>query len=104
MIPLNHDELKRLLKAIGMKAYVEILFPALMKDREITVMELCRKFPDFNQYTLYSQNTRWSKARKIFDNGWQFEALKSISLSSRTAPNVRTKAKELDLKYSKANS
>lgn len=104
MTPLDHDELKRLLIAIGMKAYVEILFPAMIRDREISVTELCQKYPDFNRYTLKAQNTRRSKTRKIFDNGWQFEALKSISLSSRTAPKVREKALELELKYNKSNS
>lgn len=104
MVPLDHDELKKLLIAIGMKAYVEILFPAMIKDRDISITELCQKYPDFNRYTFYAQNTRRSKARKIFDNDWQFVALRSISLSSRTAPNVRAKAQELELKYKNVNS
>ncbi|MDE6017407.1 MAG: hypothetical protein K2G85_01180 [Muribaculaceae bacterium] len=104
MTPLDNDELKRLLMAIGMKAYVEILFPAMITDRDISVTELCQKYPDFNRYTLKAQNTRRSKARKIFDNGWQFVALKTISLSSRTASDVREKAQELELKYIKIKS
>ncbi len=95
MIPVNHDELKRLLIAIGMKAYVEILFPAMIKDRDISVAELCQKYPEFNKYTSTAQNTRRSKARKIFDNGWQFDALDTIILSSRTDPNVRARAQVL---------
>jgi len=95
MVPVDYDELKRLLRAIGMKAYVEILFPAMMKNRDISVAELCQKYPEFNNYTPAAQNTRRSKARKIFDNGWQFDALDAIIMSSRTAPNVRTKAQVL---------
>lgn len=101
MTPIDHDELKRLLIAIGMKAYVEILFPALARDKDISVMELCHKFPDFNKYTPAAQNTRRSKARKIFENGWELEALRTIALSSRVDSCVRAKAQELDLKYKK---
>jgi hypothetical protein len=35
MTPIDNDELTCLIKAIGMKAYVEILFPALIKDKNI---------------------------------------------------------------------
>lgn len=69
--PIDHDELGLLLRAIGMKAYVEILFPAMMRDRDISVSELCLKYPKFKEYTSAAQNTRRSKARKIFNNGWQ---------------------------------
>lgn len=81
-----------------MKAYVEILFPAMMKDRDISIMELCQNYPDFSTYTPAAQNTRRSKARKIFDYGWQFEALHAIAISSRVAPSVRLKAQELESK------
>lgn len=101
MTPIDHDELKRLLITIGMKAYVEILFPALVRDKNISVMELCYKYPDFNKYTPAAQNTRGSKARKIFENGWELEALRTIALSSRVDSCVRAKAQELALKYRK---
>ena len=101
MTPIDNDELKCLIKAIGMKAYVEILFPALIKDKNISVMELCQKYPEFNKYTPDAQNTRRSKARKILENGWEVEALKTISLSTRTDSCVRAKAKDLELKYKK---
>lgn len=100
MKPLDHDELKHLLRAIGMKAYVEILFPAMAKDRQISVTELCHKYPEFNRYTPAAQNTRRSKAQKIWDNGWQVDALKLISISSHTDPTTRIKAQELELKHS----
>ena len=101
MIPLDDNELKGLIKAIGMKAYVEILFPALSRDKDISIMKLRQKYPEFNKYTPTAQNTRRSKAKKIFDNGWELEALKNISLSTRTDPFVRAKAKEFLLKYEK---
>ncbi|WP_135040606.1 hypothetical protein [Barnesiella sp. WM24] len=101
MTIIDYDELQRLLRAIGMKVYVEILFPALVRDNDISVMELCHKYPDFNKYTPTAQNTRRSKARKIFENGWEFEALRTISLSSRVDSCVKAKAQELDLKYKK---
>jgi len=94
MTPIDHEELKRLLSSVGKKAYVEILFPAMTKDRDISVMELCQKYPEFRNYTPAAQNTRRTKARKIFDNGWQYEALHAIALSSRVIPSVRAKAQE----------
>lgn len=81
-----------------MKAYVEILFPAMMKDREISIMELCQKYPNFSTYAPVAQNTRCTKARKIFNNGWQYETLHAIAISSRVAPSVRLKAQELKSK------
>lgn len=69
MKPIDYDELNRLLVAIGKKAFVEILFPAMIMDREISIMELCEKYPKFGQYTREAQNTRRSKTRKIFENG-----------------------------------
>ena len=82
-----------------MKAYVEILFPAMMMDRDISIMELCRKYPDFSNYTPAAQNTRRTKTRKIFENGWQYEALHTIALSPRVDLSVRLKAQELETKY-----
>lgn len=99
MTPIDQNELKALIRAIGMKAYVEFLFPAMIRNREISIEELCQEYPEFSTYTQKAQSTRRSKARKIFDNGWQFAGLKTISLSSRTAPDVRAKAQELELKY-----
>jgi len=84
-----------------MQAYVEILFPVMMKNRDISIAELCQKYQEFNKYTPAAQNTRRTKARKIFDNGWQFAALDAILISSRAAPNVRTKAQALKSQYRK---
>lgn len=95
MTPIDHDELKRLLIAVGMKAFVEILYPALCRDLSITVMELNRKYPSFAVYTPAAQNTRLTKAKKIFNNGWQREALESIAASERTASETRQEARRL---------
>lgn len=101
MAPVDNDELTRHLRAIGMQAYVEILFPAMMRDRDISIVELSKKYPVFSKYTPAAQSTRRTKARKIFDKGWQFAALDAILISSRTAPDVRTKAQALKSQYLK---
>ena len=93
--PIDHMELKRLLIATGMKTFVEVLYPALCHDRMVTVMELIRKYPKYAEYTPASQNTRLSKAKKIFNNGWQREALESIVASDRTTPETRQEARRL---------
>lgn len=101
MTSIDQDKLNELLRSVGMKVFVEILYPALTHDRSVTVIELTRKYPTYAEFTQAAQNTRLSKAKKIFNNGWQREALKTISLSSRTDPNVRSKAEELGLEYNK---
>lgn len=95
MTPIDHNELKRLLAAIGMRVFVDVLYPALIRDQSITVMELVCKYPTYADYTLAAQNTRLSKAKKIFNNGWQREALQSIVASKRTAPEARQEALRL---------
>ena len=101
MTSIDHDKLNELLRAVGMKVFVEILYPALTHDRSVTAIELTRKYPTYAEFTQAAQNTRLSKAKKIFNNGWQREALITISLSSRTDPSVRSKAEELGLEYNK---
>lgn len=95
MTQIDHEELKRLLIATGMKTFVEVLYPALCRDCSITVMELNRKYPSYAQYTPAAQNTRLTKAKKIFSYGWQREALENIAASERTAPETRQEAQRL---------
>ena len=98
-MPLDDSELMYILRKIGMSTYVDILFPAMVRDRDISVMELCQKYPKYCTYKPASQNSRRSNAKRIFDNGLHIAALKSIIQSSRTTPEVRAKAQEFILKY-----
>ena len=91
----KEQQIKELLKACGMRAFVDYLFPALSKDINLTVLEMSRICPEYNGFSANAQNTRLSKARTIFKNGWEYDALEIIAKSSRVPVDVRLKAREL---------
>lgn len=92
------DQLKKLLNACGKQAFVNYLFPSLSKDTNVTVQDIARLYPECNDFSANSQNTRLSKARTIFKNGWEYDALEIIA-DSRADPQTRQKAKELLEEY-----
>ncbi len=77
----KEEQLKKLLKDCGMQVFVDYLFPALEKDINVTVLEMTRIYPEYSKFTANSQNGRLSKARTIFKNGWETDALEIIANS-----------------------
>lgn len=90
----KEKQIKELLKACGMQVFVDYLFPALSKDINLTVLEMSRIHPEYNGFSANAQNTRLSKAKSIFINGWEYDALEIIA-NSRADIKTRLKAKEL---------
>lgn len=87
--------IKNLLRACGMQVFVDYLFPALSKDINVTTLEMSRTCPEFNIFSANAQNTRLSKAKTIFKNGWEYDALEIIASSSRVPYEIRMKAREM---------
>lgn len=87
-------QIRSLLQSCGMKSFVKYLFPALSKDMYVTVLEMSRIYPEYNSFSANAQNTRLSKAKSIFINGWEYDALEIIA-NSRADIKTRLKAKEL---------
>lgn len=58
----KEDQIKMLLRACGMQAFVDYLFSALSRD---TVLEMSRICQEYNGFSANAQNTRLSKAKTI---------------------------------------
>ena len=84
-------DLDKWLKSIGKATFVEILFPALRDNINVTYKEIAEKYPKYENYK--SQQARLSTARSIFHNGLELKALQIIAGSSRLDANVVEKAK-----------
>ena len=69
------------LRTVGMDAFVH-LYPALRRNPNVTLQEICASYDDFNKLKATSQNTKLSTARSIFRKGWEIDALKMIAESS----------------------
>ena len=97
MTQVDQAKLNELLQGIGKNVFVTILYPALKKDIYITIPELIKYYPKFCELSKSSkaQNTRLSKARTIFNNGWENAALECIAYSAKVDPDARKKAMEL---------
>lgn len=76
-------DLEYLLQKSGKEIFLKILFPELIKDKNITIEELSNKYPRYASFSVNSQRTRLSKAKKIFELNKQKEALQIILLSKR---------------------
>ena len=79
------------LKSIGKTAFVEILFPSLKENVNVSYKEIAKKYPKFASYK--TQKNRLATAKSIFQNGLEMEALQIIAHSSKLNPNVIEKAK-----------
>jgi hypothetical protein len=80
-----------LLKAIGMGVFVEYYY--LFKNPSLSVFEIVDRLP--NEYTLNSRRTRASKARRIFRDGLEIDALRMIVDSERADPAAVRLASEI---------
>lgn len=72
-----------LLQKSGKEIFLKILFPELIKDKNITIEELSSKYPRYASFSINSQRTRLSKAKKIFEMNKHKEALQIIMLSKK---------------------
>ena len=98
---INMEEnalLKRYIQTTGMGTFVDLV-PFIMKDPDVTVLDLTRLFPNFSRYSAQSQITKLTNAKAIFKHNWEIEALKIIADSYRVGPVVRLRAKELLAEY-----
>lgn len=73
-------DLEYLLQKSGKEIFLKILLTELIKDKNITVEELSSKYPRYASFSINSQRTRLSKAKKIFELNKQKEALQIILL------------------------
>lgn len=76
-------EIECLLRKIGKAIFIKILYPELTKDINITFEELANIYTDYASFTVNSQRTRLSSAKKIFVMNKQKEALENILLSEK---------------------
>ena len=67
-------DLEYLLQKSGKEIFLKILLTELIKDKNITVEELSSKYPRYASFSINSQRTRLSKAKKIFELNKQKEA------------------------------
>ena len=88
-------DLEYLLQKSGKEIFLKILLTELIKDKNITVEELSSKYPRYASFSINSQRTRLSKAKKIFELNKQKEALQIILLSKR----ISEEDKKTALKY-----
>ena len=86
MIPIEIIEEK--LQKIGKKSFVCHLYPELKKNIYVTIEDIASKYPEFNEYTKNAQRTRLSKARFIFENDAEKEALLCIRDSKKIDKNT----------------
>ena len=88
-------DLEYLLQKSGKEIFLKILLTELIKDKNITVEELSSKYPRYASFSINSQRTRLSKAKKIFELNKQMEALQIILLSKK----ISEEDKKTALKY-----
>lgn len=85
------DDLDRLLSSVGKAVFVR--FYAQFADPRVADSEILEILS--REYTLAASRTRTSKARKIFRDGLQREALERIASSERTDPEASARAARL---------
>jgi len=84
-------DLDKKLKSIGKATFVEILYPSLRDNINVSYKAIAEKYPKYENYK--SQQARLSTARFIFHNRLELKALQIIANSSRLSPNVVEKAR-----------
>ncbi len=89
-LPLKLDSW---LQSIGKEAFLDILYPELRNNLNVTIDEIANKHPLFKSYKIDSQKTRLSSSRSIFKYGMIENAMDILTLSNKK--NISEKA----LKY-----
>lgn len=82
-------ELEYLLQKSGKEIFLKVLFPELIMDKDITIEKLSSKYPRYASFSINSQRTRLSKAKRIFELNKQKEVLQIILLGKKS--RMRTK-------------
>jgi len=75
--------IEELLRKIGKKSFVCHLYPELINNIDVSIEDIASRHPEFKKYTRDSQRTRLSKARSIFKEGKEREALLIIIYSGK---------------------
>jgi hypothetical protein len=89
MIDVEIIEIESLLKKIGKSVFVEILYPEIIKNDNVSWQELSDKYALYAKFTDNSKRSRLSNARKIVRKGWSKRALEIVSES-----NIESSVKE----------
>lgn len=87
-------EVEYLLHKSGKDVFLNILYPELIRDKDITIEELSNKYPRYASFSINSQRTRLSKAKKIFELNKQKEAMHIILLSKKLTKTNRHIARQ----------
>lgn len=88
------SEIEYLLQKSGKDIFLNILYPELIKNKDITIEELSNKYPRYASFSINSQRTRLSKAKKIFELNKQKEAMHIILLSKKLSKTDRFIARQ----------
>lgn len=91
--------IEELLRAIGKSTFVNCLYPELKRDINVTIEEISQKHPSYKRYTYKSQKSRLSKARTIFKEGKEKEALELIAYSDKTDATAVIQAQNILSKH-----
>jgi hypothetical protein len=88
---MSTTDLKRLLASIGMSTFVQ--YYDQFRDSNISDQDMLERLPQ--DYTLKARRTRVSKARRIFRERLELEALNAILGANRVDEETRKKATEI---------
>lgn len=86
-------DLEQLLRSMGKGVFVKY-FECFRDDQDPFV------FMAEEQFTANSVRSRMSRARTIFSNGWEYDALRNIAHSENVSPELRWRAKKLLAEHS----
>lgn len=90
----SNQWIEEILRKIGKKSFVCHLYPELKNNMEVTIEDIALRHPEFKKYTLDSQRTRLSKARAIFREGKEKEALLNCVYSAQMDKESLKKAQD----------
>ncbi|WPR72205.1 hypothetical protein SLW70_03430 [Flavobacterium sp. NG2] len=84
-------KLENTLRAIGKEIFATVLYPELIKNIEVSYEEISNNYTVYNSFTINSQKSRLSKAKSIFREGEETEALLNIYESKKIKNEVKLK-------------
>lgn len=88
------SEVEYLLQKSGKEVFLNILYPELIRDKNVTIEEISNKYPRYASFSIDSQRTRLRKAKKIFELNKQKEAMHIILLSNKLSQRDRYIARQ----------
>lgn len=78
---MQQEYIFKKLNRIGKEVFINILYPEILHNYDVTYQEIADKYPTYNQYTLHSQRSRLSTAKSIFREELVVDALKIVAES-----------------------